>query len=226
MLFQVRLGLGSWSGVWCVHGSLLGDCGQLGGTKQLHKVVCGIAAPELHSLRRDWIEVTALVSSVLRDTSSSLVGWSGICTCSHANQGGPPHHSGWSVNAVGDSPLEAQSAGFCSVGTCFQDSGGTRFMMAEMRLAQRFCTALEFRLTMPEQWSCRSRHGLAQEGCSVMFSRWLATLTVRMPRTIPVEVQKWSSLGLPWSWRSLNDRLVDRWLGCRPQLRKLLPRCH
>ena len=83
------------------------------------------------------LQVTALVSSVLRDASSSLVGWSSICTCSHANQGGPLHHSGWSLNAVGDSPLEAQSAGFCSVGTCFQDSGGNRFVMAEMRLATK-----------------------------------------------------------------------------------------
>ena len=48
------------------------------------------------------LQVTALVSSVLRDISSSLVGWSGICTCSHANQGGPLHHSGWSLNDVGE----------------------------------------------------------------------------------------------------------------------------
>ena len=80
------------------------------------------------------LQVTALVS---RYNSSSLVGWSGTCTCLHANQGGPLHHSGWSLNDVGDSPLEAQSAGFCSVGMCFQDSGGTRLVMAEMRLATK-----------------------------------------------------------------------------------------
>ena len=79
------------------------------------------------------LQGTALVSNELRETSSSSVGWTGICTCSCASQGGPFHQSGWSLNAVGESPLDAQSAGFCSVGTCFQAEGGTSSVMAAMR---------------------------------------------------------------------------------------------
>ena len=44
-------------------------------------------------------------------------------------QDGPFHHMLWSLSSTGDMPLEAQSAGFCAVGTCLHALGGMRLVM-------------------------------------------------------------------------------------------------
>ena len=64
--------------------------------------------------------------------SQSLVGCSGHWSGSASNHWGPFHQRWWSFSCIGSNPLEAQSAGFCTPGTCLQQSGGIWSTMNEI----------------------------------------------------------------------------------------------
>ena len=58
----------------------------------------------------------------------------GILMGSASSHGGPVHHNLWSLNSLGDNPLDAQSAGLSCVGTCFQAEEGTKLVTVAILL--------------------------------------------------------------------------------------------
>ena len=69
------------------------------------------------------LQTTGLASRSLRGMRSESAGWLGTSTGYEFNQDGPFYHMLWSLGSTGEMPLEAQSAGFFVVGTCFHESG-------------------------------------------------------------------------------------------------------
>ena len=80
-----------------------------------------------------------------RVIAGAAKGWMDTWMGFVCSQGGPSHHREWLMRSLGRSPLEAQSARFVAVGTCFQMLAGSKLRMA----AALFPTKVLKRLGLP-----------------------------------------------------------------------------